>query len=94
MTYSTSSMGAGFGPGWGWDPYWGGGMRTSTTTAHTYDQGTLILDLWDAKTKNMVWRGAATAVVKQKPEKLAKQIDNAVAKMIAKFDKEYRKKGN
>ena len=91
VNYTTSSMGAGYGPGWGWDPYWGGGMTTSTTTAHTYEQGTLIIDLWDAETKNMIWRGSATAVVKSKPEKLAKQIDQAVAKMVATFDKKRKK---
>ncbi len=89
VSYSTSTMGAGYGPGWGFDPYWGGGM--STTTAHAYEEGTLIIDLWDAESKNMVWRGSATAVVKSKPEKLAKQIDKAVAKMIAAFDKKYQK---
>ena len=51
------------GPGWGWDPYWEGyggiGGGSSVTTAHTYETGTLIIDIWDAKTNQATFRGAA-----------------------------------
>jgi len=44
--------------GFGYGAWWGGGSYT--TSVHTYVQGTLIVDLYDAKTKKMVWRGTAT----------------------------------
>jgi hypothetical protein len=92
VTYHTSSFGADYGGGWGWDPYWGGrGMTTSTTRANTYERGTLIIDLWDAESKQMIWRGSASTVVSQKPEKEEKQIYKAIKKMIAAFDKKYQK---
>jgi len=87
VQFYTTSLGYGYGPGWGWDPYWGGGMSTSTTSATTYERGTLVIDIWDAKKEEIVWRGSASAVVKENPEKLAKQIDNALKKMIKKYDK-------
>ena len=87
----TTGMGYGYGGGWGWDPYWGGGMGSSTTTSHSYERGSLIVDLWDAKKKEAIWRGTAEAVVKQNPQKAAKQIDKAVAKIMKKFDKMYAK---
>lgn len=84
---NTSYYGYGYGGGWYRDPYWGGGygMGGATTTAYTYTRGTLIIDAWDAKKKQMVWRGAAEAIVKEKPEKQAAQIDKALAKIVAKW---------
>jgi hypothetical protein len=86
----TTGMGYGYGGGWGWDPYWGGGMGgmgSSTTTSTTYERGTLIIDIWDARKKEAVWRGSAQAVVKDNPQKQAKQIDKALQKISKKFEK-------
>jgi hypothetical protein len=87
VRYDTTNYGYGYGPGWGWDPYWGGGMSTSTTTARTYERGTLVVDIWDAEDKKMVWRGSATAIVPENPEKATKLIDKMLKKMIKKYDK-------
>lgn len=93
VSFTTTSMGYGYGPGWGWDPYWGGmgGMGMSTTTPHVYEEGTLIIDLWDTAKKTVVWRGSAGAVLKEDPSKQAEQIDEAVARIVEKWQKEYRK---
>lgn len=88
----TTQMGYGYGPGWGWSPYWGGvGMGSSTTTMTKYSRGTLIIDIWDAKTKKAVWRGTAEAVVKENPQKAAKQIDKIINKIVKKWQKMYAK---
>jgi hypothetical protein len=89
VRYNTTTFGYGYGGGWGWDPYWGGmgGMGTSTTTAQTYERGSLIIDIWDAKKKEIVWRGTAEATVPSNPEKGARQIEKALKKMIKKYDK-------
>ena len=67
----------------------GGG--SSTTTSHTYERGSLIVDIWDAKKKEAIWRGTAEAVVKNNPQRVAKQIDKAVAKIVKTFEKNYAK---
>lgn len=88
---NTTSMGYGYGGGWGWDPYWGGmgmgmgGMGSSTTTSRTYERGSLIIDLYDAKKKEAIWRGTAQAVVKQNPQKASKQIEKAISKIVKKY---------
>jgi hypothetical protein len=64
---------------------------STNTTAHTYEQGTLIVDIWDAKDKKLIWRGTATAVVPEDPEKSAKLINKMLKKMIAKYDKMRKK---
>ena len=66
----------GFGP-WGF----GGGMAT----VQTYTEGSLIVDLYDATTRKMVWRGVATATVSSKPEKNAEKIDKSLMKMFARY---------
>ena len=86
---STSHMG--FGGGWGWDPYWGGGFGTSSTSVHTYDRGTLVLDIWDASSKNAIFRGTAEGTVPSNPEKAGRQIDKSIEKIVKKFDSMYRK---
>jgi len=66
----------GFGPGW-----WGGG----TAQVQTYVDGTLVVDLYDANTKKMVWRGVATATASDKPTKNAAKMSKAVDKMFEKL---------
>ena len=71
----------GFGGGW----RWGGGFGSATTTVNTYEEGTLIVDLFDAKTQEAVWRGTATQDVSSNPEKQSKNIDKAAEKLFSKF---------
>jgi hypothetical protein len=71
----------GFG-GWGWRG-WGGGI--ATTVPETYEVGTLIVDLFDNKTKQVVWRGTATETLPEKPEKTAEKLNKAIEKMFKKF---------
>jgi Domain of unknown function (DUF4136) len=66
----------GFGP-WGF----GGGMAT----VQTYTEGSLIVDLYDATTRKMVWRGVATATVSSSPEKNASKIDKSLMKMFERY---------
>jgi hypothetical protein len=82
---NTASFGYGYPGSWGWDPYWGGSFSTTTVTPYT--RGTLIIDVWDAKEKMLIWRGSATAVVSNNPEKNAKKIDKSVKKIAKKWQK-------
>ena len=67
--------------GYGWYPYWGM-PATATTTVDRQTKGTLTVDLWDATTKRLLWRGIARDSVSDKPEKNAKKIQKAAAKMF------------
>src|SRR2546422_9812476 len=71
----------GFG-GWGWG--WGGG-GTATTTVQTYEVGTMVVDLFDTKTKQIVWRGTATSTVPDKPNKKEEKVEKALEKMFKDF---------
>jgi hypothetical protein len=84
-TFNTTNFG--YGGTWGGYYGWGGGMGSSTTTASTYEVGTLIIDAYDAAEKKMIWRGTGTVTVKSKPEKQIKQVDNILSKLGNKWDK-------
>ncbi len=77
--------GYGYPGSWYWDPFWGGGY--STTSVNTYTRGTLIIDIWDAREKTLVWRGTAIGLVHENPDKDAKQIEKALKKMTKKWNK-------
>lgn len=85
LRVNTASFGYGYPGSWYWDPYWGGAF--TTTSVSTYTEGTLIIDIWDAREKTLIWRGAATAVVSRDPEKNAKKIEKAVTKIAKKWQK-------
>jgi hypothetical protein len=74
--------------GWYWSPLWGSGMDVSS-----FSQGTLVVDIWDTKTKNIVWRGAVVGVVPDDPSpaKTQKIIEKALNLMGKEFRKELKK---
>lgn len=57
----------------------------ANTTIINYDEGTLVLDFVDAKSKKLVWRGTATDVISQDEKEVNKAIKRAVQKMISKY---------
>ena len=87
---TTFSSGYSTGPGWGagyGGYYGGGGTSTSTTSVNTITTGTLALDMYDASTKKLVWRGIATKTmdVNAKPEKRQKNMAKGAEKLFKKY---------
>lgn len=80
-------LGPGFGwRGWGW---WGGGWGApaeATTTVQNIPEGTLMIDLYDTHTHNLVFRGRAHADLNTKnPDKNVDKLNKAIDKMFDKF---------
>ncbi|WP_339696061.1 DUF4136 domain-containing protein [uncultured Marixanthomonas sp.] len=48
-----------FGYGWGWNPWYYGGYSGNTVSRST--EGSLYIDLIDAKTNELVWQGIGSA---------------------------------
>lgn len=77
----------GYGPGWGYN-YWNSwGPGYSDTFTYYYEEGTLILDVVDSKTHQLIWRGTAKAVVDENatPDQRTAKINKAVEMILAKF---------
>jgi hypothetical protein len=78
----------GFGGGWGWRAFGRGGFGgfgEATTTTETYKVGTLVLDLFDANSKSLIWRGSASDTLSDKSEKNIKNLDKGVQKVFDHF---------
>jgi hypothetical protein len=58
----------------------------STPTGIQYaEKGSLVIDLLDAASGNIVWRGHATGALQYGPSEIAEQIKAAVDKLLEKF---------
>jgi len=79
----------GFGGGWRWRGM--GGFGEATTTTENYQVGTLVVDLFDAKTKNLIWRGSSSDTLSNDADKNTKNLDKEAKKMFAHFPPEAKK---
>lgn len=79
--YNNMGWGFGGGFGWGWGPNWGMGYTNTTTTP----EGTLYIDLIDAKTKELVWQGIGTGYLTTNAEKKDARIAEFVSKILEKY---------
>ncbi|MGB2634877.1 MAG: DUF4136 domain-containing protein [Candidatus Acidiferrum sp.] len=64
---------------------WGGGMATAQQS--TIAIGTLVLDMYDPTTKQLVWTGRATKTLDSNAnqQKKQKNLDNAMKKLLKNF---------
>jgi hypothetical protein len=70
-----------YGFGWGWNPYWGMGYSNVTTTS----EGTLFIDIIDAKTKELVWQGEGSGYLTKNTEKKDARIKEFVSKILEQY---------
>ncbi|MCK5122521.1 MAG: DUF4136 domain-containing protein [Methylococcales bacterium] len=78
-----------YGPGWGWryGSTYSGGYRGNDTFVYTYDQGSLIIDIVEPDSRQLIWRGSATDKVNfsHSPEQKEQKINEAVKKLLEQF---------
>jgi hypothetical protein len=74
-----------FGFGWGWNPWWYGGYGGSTVSQST--EGSLYVDLIDAKTNELVWQGIGSArlITSGSIEKKEKRIREIVHEIMLRY---------
>jgi hypothetical protein len=91
----SDSYGYGFagygGPGWGRYGYgYGvgiGGPISTTTRVVEYEEGTLVVDIWDARSKQLVWRGTASRVFSEDMSKAEGQVVKIIKQMASQSKK-------
>lgn len=73
------SMGMGY--GWGWNPYlWGSRPLVSSST-----EGTLFIDLIDAKKKELIWQGEGVGYLTRNQGEKEARINEFVAKILSQY---------
>lgn len=65
--------------GWGWGHPWGGTTVSKTT------EGTLYIDIIDAKTNELIWQGIGTAPLARDMEKKEARINEIVMKILERY---------
>jgi len=76
------NAGWGYGWGYGWNPYlWGG----NNTNVYTTTEGTLYIDLIDAKKKEMIWQGEGVGVLTQNSGDKDVRIKEFVSKILEQY---------
>jgi hypothetical protein len=74
-----------------WNAYgMGGGLRwggMGSATSSTIDNGSLVIDMYDPTTKQLVWTGTATKTLdpSSNQEKNMKNLDKAMAKLLKNY---------
>jgi hypothetical protein len=81
QTLDTFYNGFGGGRRWGF----GGGFGDATTTVETYKVGTLVVDLFDAKTEKVIWRSSSSDTLSDNADKNTKNLGKGVNKMFQHF---------
>jgi hypothetical protein len=81
QTLDTFYNGFGGGRRWGF----GGGFGDATTTVETYTVGTLVIDLFDAKTEKLIWRSSSSDTLSDNADKNTKNLGKGVTKMFKHF---------
>jgi len=71
--------GTGYGPGWRLGP------GTAQVDVDTIQIGQLVVDILDAASEKLIWRGRASDTGSDKPEKNEKKINKAAEKLFKKF---------
>ena len=74
---------AGFGYGWGfgWNPFMFGG----NSSVNRYTEGTLFIDLIDAKKKELIWQGEGEGTLTKNVDKKDAVIMEFVSKILAQY---------
>lgn len=62
-----------------------GGIGTDTTTAIPQRVGNLTVDIFDGRTKQLVWRGQASGALSSKPEKNEGKLERSIEDMFKHF---------
>ena len=84
---SLQTVSTNYGYGWGWYGPGYGGMGSSTTYVNEWNEGTLLIDIINAKRNELMWRGSAQAELNdnQDPQEGQDKLNEIVATILAPF---------
>jgi len=76
--------GYGYGAGWGW----GMGASTTTYSEYEYKVGTLVCDVFDSKTKKLIWQGVVSGEIDENPKTRERNIPRVVKELMKRYPKQ------
>jgi hypothetical protein len=64
---------------------WGYGFAETTYSETDYLEGTLVMDVFDGKSKDQIWQGIAKSTVTENPQTRAKKHPSSIGALMNKF---------
>lgn len=74
-----------------WQRPWGSGFLDSQATPADVPVDTLVIDMYDTKTHQLLWRGIISEPEASSQDKNDQRIDKAVTDLISKYPPKYKK---
>ncbi len=71
------------GPGWGWGP--GCPMSRVTVSTYEYTEGTLVVDVYDARQQRLIWEAVGTKTVNPDEKNQGANIKKVVSEIMASY---------
>ena len=62
-----------------------GGTGTASTVVHEYQVGTVVVDMFDAKNKQLIFRGIAEDEISDNPDRNKSRLEKAATKLFKNF---------
>jgi hypothetical protein len=73
--------GYGYGAGWGW----GMGYSSTSYQEYHYMVGTLVCDVFDYKTKKLIWQGVVSGEIDENPKNRERNIPRVVRELMKRY---------
>jgi hypothetical protein len=73
--------GYGYGAGWGW----GMGYSSTSYQEYHYMVGTLVCDVFDYKTKKLIWQGVVSGEIDENPKSRERNIPRVVRELMKRY---------
>ena len=73
----------GYGPGWGWGAPMGNSMTTISQVDYTV--GTLVVDVFDAANKKLIWEGVGTKTLDDNPSNRERTVQIIASRIMDRY---------
>lgn len=83
--YNNYYGGGGYGAYHRYGGGWGYGSSTTTYSENDYLEGTLVMDVFDGKSKDQIWQGIAKSTITENPAKRETKIPKKINALMYKF---------
>lgn len=88
--YTSHYGGYGYGyayPGWGW----GGGMTSTSYSDYHYTVGTLVVDVYETRTRQLIWQSVGAGTVDEDPRSRERSVPKAISYIFKRYPKPVQK---
>ncbi len=80
-----------YGGFYGWGGPWGWGAGYGRTWTDVYNNGSILVDMIDARSQKLVWQGIGSGISVDSPKRKQKQIPEIITEIMANYPPQKKK---